>query len=52
MTNSPLDARPISSKTATPDTPLKWRDLGCIPVAPSELYYPFLIKWFDGGKPV
>lgn len=52
MTNSPLDARPISSRTTTPDTPLKWRDLGCIPVAPSELYYPFLIKWFDGGKPV
>lgn len=52
MSNSPLDARPLPGKAAAPDTPLKWRDLACTPVAPSELYYPFLVKWFDGGKPV
>jgi hypothetical protein len=52
MSNSPLDARPIPGKTAGPDTPLKWRDLACTPVAPPELYYPYLVKWFDGGKPV
>lgn len=52
MSNSPLDARPLLGKAATPDAPLKWRDLACTPVAPSELYYPYLIKWFDGGKPV
>lgn len=52
MSNSPLDARPLPGKAATPDAPLKWRDLACTPVAPSELYYPYLMKWFDGGKPV
>lgn len=52
MSNSPLDARPIPGKTAGADTPLKWRDLACTPVAPPELYYPYLVKWFDGGKPV
>jgi hypothetical protein len=52
MSNSPLDARPLPGKTAAPDTPLKWRDLACTPVAPPELYYPYLVKWFDGGKPL
>lgn len=52
MSNSLLDARPLPGKTVAPDTPLKWRDLVCTPVAPPELYYPYLIKWFDGGKPV
>lgn len=52
MSNSPLDARPLPGKAAATDTPLKWRDLACTPVAPSELYYPYLVKWFDGGKPV
>lgn len=52
MSNSPLDARPLPGKAAAPDTPLKWRDLACTPVAPPKLYYPYLVKWFDGGKPV
>jgi hypothetical protein len=52
MSNSPLHAQLLPGKAATPDTPLKWRDLACIPVAPQELYYPYLVNWFDGGKPV
>ncbi len=48
MSNSPLHAR-ADVQGASPETPLRWKDLAASRVNADELE-PVLRRWFDGGR--